>query len=112
MQRPTAAAEPPKTRDWAEDESAEHRQKFARAPSSPSHRLASTSSASTGGSHETGSSSATGLRKTRSALGLHPDAPIDSDDDVEERQKLLWSRIRVVLREPFLEFFGVMVRGF
>jgi aquaglyceroporin related protein len=49
------------------------------------------------------------LRKTRSALGLHPDAPIDEDHDVEERQKLLWSKIRITFREPFAEFWGTLI---
>jgi aquaglyceroporin related protein, other eukaryote len=49
------------------------------------------------------------FRKTRSALGLHPDAPIDEDHDVAERQKLLWPRIRIVLREPFAEFWGTLI---
>ena len=33
----------------------------------------------------------------------------DYIDGEEERRKLLWSRIRYFLREPFSEFFGVMV---
>lgn len=53
--------------------------------------------------------SSSGLRHARSAIGLHPQAPIDSDDDADERQKLLWSRIRIALREPFAEFWGVVI---
>lgn len=49
------------------------------------------------------------LRKTRSALGLHPDAPIDDGHDIEERQKLLWSKIRITFREPFAEFWGTLI---
>ncbi|KAF2178203.1 aquaporin [Zopfia rhizophila CBS 207.26] len=49
------------------------------------------------------------LRKTRSRLGLHPSAPIDEDHDIHERQKLLWSRIRIALREPFAEFWGTFI---
>jgi len=33
----------------------------------------------------------------------------DYIDGEEERRKLLWSRIRYFLREPFSEFFGVMI---
>jgi aquaglyceroporin related protein len=33
----------------------------------------------------------------------------DYIDGEEEREKLLWSRIRRFLREPLAEFFGVMV---
>ena len=47
--------------------------------------------------------------KTRSALGLHPQAPIDEEHDFGPRSELLWSRIRTVLREPFAEFWGVAI---
>lgn len=33
----------------------------------------------------------------------------DYVDGVEEREKLLWTRIRHFCREPFAEFFGVMI---
>lgn len=49
------------------------------------------------------------VQKTRSNLGLHPQAPIDPDHDRHQASDLLWSRIRIVLREPFLEFWGVAV---
>lgn len=49
------------------------------------------------------------LRKTRSALGLHPEAPIMADHDIEEYQKLWWSKIKIALREPFAEFFGTFI---
>lgn len=48
-------------------------------------------------------------QKTRSALGLHPQAPIDEEHDRGPRSELLWSRIRTVLREPFAEFWGVAI---
>ncbi|KIW07854.1 uncharacterized protein PV09_01769 [Verruconis gallopava] len=48
----------------------------------------------------------TGLR---SALGLHPLAPIDETHDTAPHQDYLWSRIRLALREPFAEFLGVMI---
>jgi aquaglyceroporin related protein len=50
-----------------------------------------------------------GAQKTRSALGLHPQAPIDEEHDQGPRAELLWSRIRTVLREPFAEFWGVAI---
>ncbi|KAF1950879.1 aquaporin [Byssothecium circinans] len=49
------------------------------------------------------------LQRTRSTLGLHPVAPLDQEHDHDERQKLLWSRVRIALREPFAEFFGTMI---
>jgi aquaglyceroporin related protein len=45
----------------------------------------------------------------RSALGLHPLAPIDETHDTAPHQDLLWSKIRLALREPFSEFLGVMI---
>jgi hypothetical protein len=45
----------------------------------------------------------------RKALGLHPKAPLDQDKDMAERQHLRWSRVRTVLREPFVEFWGVVI---
>jgi hypothetical protein len=45
----------------------------------------------------------------RSALGLHPLAPIDETHDTAPHQELFWSKIRVVLREPFSEFLGTMI---
>lgn len=55
--------------------------------------------------HRTSSSA----QKTRSVLGLHPQAPIDEEHDQGPRSELLWSRIRTVLREPFAEFWGVAI---
>ncbi|OCL12285.1 aquaporin [Glonium stellatum] len=49
------------------------------------------------------------LRNTRTKLGLHPGASISEDHDIAERQDFLWSRIRLVLREPFAEFWGVFI---
>ncbi|KAF2397592.1 aquaporin [Trichodelitschia bisporula] len=50
-----------------------------------------------------------GLRNTRSALGLNPLAPIDEEHDIAPHQDLLWSRIRLALREPFAEFLGTFI---
>ena len=49
------------------------------------------------------------LQRTRTALGLHPLAPVDEEHDHGPRSELLWSRIRAVLREPFAEFWGVAI---
>lgn len=48
------------------------------------------------------------IRNARARLGLRPAAPINEEEQVAERQGLRWSRVRVALREPFSEFFGVV----
>ncbi|KAK4235218.1 aquaporin [Achaetomium macrosporum] len=48
------------------------------------------------------------IRHTRACLGLRPAAPINEEEQIAERQGLWWSRVRVALREPFSEFFGVV----
>lgn len=45
----------------------------------------------------------------RSKLGLQPLAPVHEEHDLAEHQDLLWSRIRMALREPFAEFMGVFI---
>ena len=49
------------------------------------------------------------LTRSRSIIGLHPNAPIDEEHDHGPASELLWSRVRVVLREPFAEFWGVAI---
>ncbi|KAF2204586.1 aquaporin [Delitschia confertaspora ATCC 74209] len=50
------------------------------------------------------------LRETRARLGLHPKAPINEDEAAEPRNTgLAWGRIRIALREPFSEFWGVVI---
>lgn len=49
------------------------------------------------------------LSTVRSRLGLHPDAPLDEDHHDLEHHDLLWSRIRLTMREPFAEFFGTFI---
>lgn len=49
------------------------------------------------------------MHGTRSKLGLQPLAPVHEEHDLAEHQDLLWSRIRMALREPFAEFMGVFV---
>ncbi|KAK5153545.1 hypothetical protein LTR04_006183 [Oleoguttula sp. CCFEE 6159] len=44
----------------------------------------------------------------RTALGLHPSAPLSEEHDGPQ-QELLWSRIRLALREPFAEFCGTLI---
>ncbi|KAL9092758.1 MAG: hypothetical protein Q9159_000656 [Coniocarpon cinnabarinum] len=45
----------------------------------------------------------------RAALGLEKTAPIDKDHDTAPHHEYLWPRIRVILREPFAEFWGVFI---
>lgn len=53
--------------------------------------------------------SSQGLEFTRSHLGLHPTAPIAEEHDMAEYSGLWWSKVRLALREPFAEFFGVLI---
>jgi aquaglyceroporin related protein len=46
------------------------------------------------------------LQAHRQRLGLNPTAPIREEHDLAPHQDYLWSRIRLVLREPFAEFLG------
>ena len=48
----------------------------------------------------------------RTALGLHPQPPMGDEHKEMEHQALLWSRIRIVLREFFAEFFGTFTMVF
>jgi aquaglyceroporin related protein len=96
-----SATEPPKTHNFVSDQN-QHLE-FV------SSQTPTTSDTSTGNSHGPSHRTSSSLRQTRSHLGLHPLAPIDEDHDTHERQKLLWSRIRIVLREPFAEFCGTAI---
>jgi aquaglyceroporin related protein len=59
---------------------------------------------------KTTTSSSQRLQFTRSRLlGLHPHAPIAEEHDVTPYSNLWWSKVRLALREPFAEFFGVMI---
>lgn len=101
-----STAEQPKTHDFAGDEHQHHEFSPILSPEALAKIPTEHSTTSNGAvSHKTSST----LRKTRSALGLHPDAPIAEEDDVHERQQLLWSKVKVVLREPFAEFWGVVI---
>ena len=45
----------------------------------------------------------------RAALGLHKQAPIVDEHDMADHSENLWPRIRMVLREPFSEFWGTFI---
>ncbi len=47
------------------------------------------------------------LSKVRTYMGLEPEAPILEGHDVHHH--LTWSSVRVVMREPFAEFFGTFI---
>ena len=49
------------------------------------------------------------LRIVRTRIGLKPDVPIDEYHEGLEHQKLAWSQIRLMLREPLAEFFGTFI---
>ena len=49
------------------------------------------------------------MSSVRSYVGLKPEAPIDEEHEELEHHQLLWSRIRLALREPFAEFFGTFI---
>jgi aquaglyceroporin related protein len=103
---------PSLSHDWANDEkssSSDSRLNNLTSNTSASpltHAQTETSAHTDLSANERTSSSA---QWTRSMLGLHPQAPIDPEHDVGPASELLWSRVRVVLREPFAEFWGVAV---
>jgi aquaglyceroporin related protein, other eukaryote len=45
----------------------------------------------------------------RTALGMNPTAPIIEEHDFADHQDLWWSRVKLALREPLAEFFGVFI---
>ncbi|KAK4120010.1 aquaporin-like protein [Parathielavia appendiculata] len=49
------------------------------------------------------------IRRARARLGLQPVAPINEDEQIAERHRLWWSRVRVALREPLAEFLGMVI---
>ncbi|WPG99998.1 Hypothetical protein R9X50_00282200 [Acrodontium crateriforme] len=49
------------------------------------------------------------VQHTRIALGLHPSAPIIEEHDTAEHAENWWPKFRLMLKEPFAEFFGVFI---
>ena len=47
------------------------------------------------------------LHNTRGKLGLHPIAPVVEEHDTAEHSDLWWPKVRLALKEPFAEFWGV-----
>ncbi|KAI9721506.1 MAG: hypothetical protein M1812_002268 [Candelaria pacifica] len=45
----------------------------------------------------------------RARIGLKAKPPIDDEHELAQHQEYLWSRIRLVLREPFAEFWGTFI---
>ncbi|KAF2036678.1 aquaporin [Setomelanomma holmii] len=103
-----AAPSSPRSYDWAEDHSEDRLHGYT----SNTSALPLTQAPTEHSAHSSElppNKTSSGFRKTRSALGLHPQAPIDEEHDQGPRSELLWSRIRTVLREPFAEFWGVAI---
>lgn len=49
------------------------------------------------------------LQTARGRLGLHPTAPIVEEHDEAAHSDLWWPKVRMTLKEPFAEFFGVFI---
>lgn len=49
------------------------------------------------------------LQTTRQRLGLHPTAPVIEEHDEAAHSDLWWPKVRMTLKEPFAEFFGVFI---
>lgn len=49
------------------------------------------------------------ISTVRSRFGLQPNVPLEEGHQDLEHQDLLWSRIRLAMREPFAEFFGTFI---
>lgn len=83
--------------------SASHHERIA--PSSPPMAGGGTAKTTSSDLHKTTSD----LERARSFLGLHPTAPVIEEHDTAEHSSLWWSKIRITLKEPFAEFFGVFI---
>lgn len=107
--------EQPKTQEHGDD-SQKHTEMAANSPSpNPDdifqlHTVPTAQSTLTKGvSLPDGEKSSTTLRRPRTLIGLSPNAPLVEDHDYHDHQKLWWSRVRIALREPFAEFWGVVI---
>lgn len=74
---------------------------------SASHREHATEADAAAGESLTHTSSQ--LQNSRHMLGLHPTAPIIEEHDTRNESDLWWPKIRLTLKEPFAEFFGVFI---
>ena len=99
------------TPQYAHLEHREHAQ--SQSPQSPrNYHLANTPAACTNNTATSGKSNQelehnSTLSTIRTKIGLEPEPPIVDGHEVHHH--LTWSSIRVVLREPFAEFFGVFI---
>lgn len=59
--------------------------------------------------HQTNDSVVFRHHNVRAAIGLNAQTPIIKEHIDLPHHKLLWSRTRLVMREPFAEFLGVFV---
>jgi aquaglyceroporin related protein len=100
---------PSLSHDWADDRSSDNRLNGYMSNTSATPLTQAQTEYSVHSSELSPDRTSSNAQKTRSALGLHPQAPIDEDHDQGPCSELLWSRIRTVLREPFAEFWGVAI---
>jgi aquaglyceroporin related protein len=103
------ASGPSLSHDWADDHSSENRLNGYMSNTSATPLTQAQTEHSAHSSELSPDRTSSSAQKTRSALGLNPQAPIDEDHDQGPRSELLWSHIRTVLREPFAEFWGVAI---
>lgn len=98
---------PSLSHDWADDRSDTRLASYTSGTSATPLTQAPTEQS--GHSELSTQRTSSSAQRTRSVLGLHPQAPIDEEHDLGPQSELLWSRIRIVLREPFAEFWGVAI---
>lgn len=96
---------PPLSHDWADDRRDSRLQGYTSNTSLTKAQTESSAHSTELSTNRTSSSA----QRTRSIIGLHPQAPIDEEHDQGPASELLWSRIRTVMREPFAEFWGVAI---
>lgn len=58
---------------------------------------------------ENGISAHPHMENLRRRLGLHPTVPIVEEHDEAPHNELFWSKVKLLLREPFAEFWGVFI---
>lgn len=62
-----------------------------------------------GSTEDSGTRNSSNMQSTRALLGLNPSAPVAEEHDIEAYSSLWWFKVRMALREPFAEFFGVFI---
>jgi aquaglyceroporin related protein len=106
---PMALGPSSRTRDWADDHTDDNRLDGINSHTSTTPLTQATTQHSTTSTNLSPHRTSESAQRKRSILGLHPQAPIDEEHDQGPTAELLWSRIRTVMREPFLEFWGTAI---